>query len=572
MTSWTEPVVLPSRAASELGARLSQLGVEPRMRYAGPGRMAVSVSTRDLPVFQEAMATVSPAGGHSSSYASDPVLAARREHLDAWQRASRGIQEGDCSRVSPSWADVLDEAQELAVHAMMEPGLLGFCLFDEQGTGKTFMALGLMHHLAEAEKITQVIVFCPASMLGEWAKKVQTLPCLTPRLRGRGLILNAGEHLLSIPKGIKVLITNYRQAVSRQVQLESWATKLMANGNPEQTMVIFDESFIVKNEESLASQSCMAIRQKAQYALILCGTPAPNRPKDIVHQVNLSDLGAALGAFRETENQDEDLQRLAHLVEDRAAFLRRLKKDVLKSLPDKLFSVKRLAMSPRHKALYEGQRSAYRSQLLSLGQAGVRRSYTDVLSGRARLIQLCSYPSADELPDAENRKYDALRELLVDICTNGGRKAVIWTSYLDSLDRTAKFVQFMGITVDVIHGEILPDERTAIVERFQHDNDPRVLICNPAAAGAGITLTAAADSIYMSYPSQAAHFLQSIDRIHRRGQSAREVKFHFLVFGSTIEDREFARLFRKEETQAELLGDVYQLPSTIEQFLSEIDG
>jgi SNF2 family DNA or RNA helicase len=176
------------------------------------------------------------------------------------------------------------------------------------------------------------------------------------------------------------------------------------------------------------------------------------------------------------------------------------------------------------------------------------------------------------VPCSENAKFRALKAIIEDVGVVKGQKAVIWTSYLDSIDSIVDFVRSCGLSAESITGDVVPSERTEIVKRFQGDGDPRVLVCNPAAAGAGITLTKASNAIYMSYPSQAAHFLQSIDRIHRRGQTAQETKFHFLVFGGTIEDRELARLYQKEETQAELLGDFYQLPKTIEEFLAEIDG
>jgi SNF2 family DNA or RNA helicase len=279
-----------------------------------------------------------------------------------------------------------------------------------------------------------------------------------------------------------------------------------------------------------------------------------------------------LGEYRSTEDQVEDLRRLSVLVEDRAAFLRRLKKDVLASLPQKVFKIKRLAMSKRHRALYDRGREAFRSELLQLGRQGIRRSYASALSGRSRLIQLCSYPAAEELTPAENTKFEALREIITDVCVLRGRKLIIWTSYLDSVSSISEFIMSVGLSVEVITGEILPADRTSTVMRFQETESPQVLVCNPAAAGAGLTLTRSADAVYMSYPSQAAHFLQSLDRIHRRGQEAAETNFYFLVFGNTIEDRELARLYRKEETQAELLGDIYQLPKTIEEFLAEIDA
>ena len=571
MSNWSEPLILTSRFASELGARLSRLGVEPRVRFVGAGRLALSVRAADVAVLQEALEELAAKEG-GQTVVVDPMLEQKRQHLAAWNRAELSINECDTSRLDAQWASKLDKAQAVAVNAMLEPGLLGFCLFDEQGTGKTYMALGLVHHLLESGRANQVIVFCPASMLGEWESKLNNLPFFSSRIRGKALILGAGEHPLDIPSQYKAIITNYRQATNRQIQLSNWAQRLDRAGKPSSTVLIFDESFMVKNEETQVSAASMEIRKACSFCLMLCGTPAPNRPADVVHQINLSDLGASLGGFRSSDDQVEDLRRLSVLVDDRAAYLRRLKKDVLGFLPDKVFEVKRLEMTRSHRSLYERARSAFRNELLALGPVGVRRSYSSILTGRARLIQLCSYPSEGEVPCSENTKFSALKEIIGDVCVVKGQKAVIWTSYLDSIDSIVDFVRSCGLSAESITGDVIPSERTEIVKRFQGDGDPRVLVCNPAAAGAGITLTKASNAIYMSYPSQAAHFLQSIDRIHRRGQTAQETKFHFLVFGGTIEDRELARLYQKEETQAELLGDFYQLPKTIEEFLAEIDG
>jgi SNF2 family DNA or RNA helicase len=132
-------------------------------------------------------------------------------------------------------------------------------------------------------------------------------------------------------------------------------------------------------------------------------------------------------------------------------------------------------------------------------------------------------------------------------------------------------VSAIGITIGRIDGSVPPQERTGIVRAFQETSTPQVIVANPSAAGAGLTLHAASHAVYMSYPSQAAHFLQSIDRIHRRGQNASETVFHLLVFDKTIEEKELTRLFRKESTQADLLGDVFSLPRTVSDFIAEID-
>ena len=89
------------------------------------------------------------------------------------------------------------------------------------------------------------------------------------------------------------------------------------------------------------------------------------------------------------------------------------------------------------------------------------------------------------------------------------------------------------------------DARREAVRRFQ--NEPtRVFVANPAAAGAGLTLHAARYAVYESFTNQAAHYLQSLDRIHRRGQS-REVEYLMLLAESSIEPLEFDRLVVKEE-------------------------
>ena len=98
----------------------------------------------------------------------------------------------------------------------------------------------------------------------------------------------------------------------------------------------------------------------------------------------------------------------------------------------------------------------------------------------------------------------------------------------------------------------------------------RLFIGNPGAAGAGITLTAASVAIYFSFSNQAAHYLQSVDRIHRRGQLAKEVLIYLLICKDTIEERELATLTRKESAQQQLMGDVDLSKPSLEAALSEV--
>ena len=68
-----------------------------------------------------------------------------------------------------------------------------------------------------------------------------------------------------------------------------------------------------------------------------------------------------------------------------------------------------------------------------------------------------------------------------------------------------------------------------------------LFVGDPGAAGAGLTLHRARYAVYESMSNQAAHYLQSLDRIHRRGQD-RPVEYLVLLCDETIESPEYERI------------------------------
>ena len=573
MSNWGTLVELTGSAASRLKAELFKRGVLPlnvNMRCTGPGRMALSVRVEDEMILREALealgAAAPPASGDSQ------LLRDKwREHRLAWHRSEESYQAGDISRITQEWVKILDPAQRTAVNAMLEPGLLGFCLFDEQGTGKTFMGLGLIHHLFISGRANQLLVFCPSSMTGEWVSRLSSVEALSSKVRGLASLYESGGNIQNTCSLSVGIVTNYHQASANAQVLSTWARRTLANGEEAKTLLIIDESFVVKNDEAQTSQAVMAIREHCSYGLVLCGTPAPNRPDDIVHQFNIADLGATLGLFRPTEDLHRNLEELSSRIDESGAFLRRLKKDVLSDLPAKSFIIRKLAMTSLHQSEYDKAKRSYRAELAGLVGGALGSNFRKFLNKRMELIKLCAFPDGNIIPPGANAKFEALRQVVDEVCLKGKGKLIIWSSYVDSLDEIEKLVSAMGITIGRIDGSVPPQERTGIVRAFQETSTPQVIIANPSAAGAGLTLHAASHAVYMSYPSQAAHFLQSIDRIHRRGQNASETVFHQLVFDKTIEEKELTRLFRKESTQADLLGDVFSLPRTVSDFIAEID-
>jgi SNF2 family DNA or RNA helicase len=70
--------------------------------------------------------------------------------------------------------------------------------------------------------------------------------------------------------------------------------------------------------------------------------------------------------------------------------------------------------------------------------------------------------------------------------------------------------------------------------------------------------------------NQAAHYLQSLDRIHRRGQT-RNVEYVILLCEKTLELDEYDRLTEKERAAQQLLGDRVDPPVTRQAMLRQAE-
>jgi SNF2 family DNA or RNA helicase len=219
--------------------------------------------------------------------------------------------------------------------------------------------------------------------------------------------------------------------------------------------------------------------------------------------------------------------------------------------------------------LYEGALSSLIIDLRAVDDRQFRRWLPSFLARRAALLQICSHPTS--VSDAYNEipaKLLALDGLLDELVVRRREKVVLWSFYTASI--TAIVDRYRHLGVVRYDGEVSDiDERRDAVSRFQEDDATMVFIGNPAAAGAGLTLHRARFAIYVSMSNQAAHYRQSLDRIHRRGQS-RDVEYIVLLCDGTLEVQEYQRLVSKEAAAQSLLGDTVAPPLTRETFLAEL--
>ena len=97
-------------------------------------------------------------------------------------------------------------------------------------------------------------------------------------------------------------------------------------------------------------------------------------------------------------------------------------------------------------------------------------------------------------------------------------------------------------------------DRDSEIHRFQYDEKCRVFVGQIAAAGLGITLTAASTMIFYSLDYSMSNFEQTKARIHRVGQRM-PCTYLYLVARGTVDEKVLAALESKADLARTLVDD-----------------
>jgi len=457
--------------------------------------------------------------------------------------------------------DVLDRHQVLNVAAMTMADGFGLCVFDEQGAGKTVTLIYAFDLLARRDEVDRVLVIAPKSMVPEWPNDIGRF---RPGMYRTAVLAGTGRQKReTLQQGWEVLVTNFETAVSLEAELTA-----LLRSRPGRTVLAVDESFFIKSLDAARTRAIRRLREWCGRAFVLCGTPAPNAPHDLVQQFSLVDFGLAFEGVKLPKDRTEAAPVVQGVVDTAGLYVRSLKADVLPDLPQKRFQRVFVPMEARQAQLYDQTLHDLIKDAERVTDSEFRRQATSFLARRSALLQVCSNPGAvDPGYTGTPAKLTALDALLERLVGRQREKVVVWSFYTHSIDAmVARYGRYGVMRYD---GKVTDVEaRRDAVRRFQQDDESMVLVANPAAAGAGLTLHRARVAVYESLSNQAAHYLQSLDRIHRRGQS-RDVEYLVLLCDKTLEVAEYQRLMVKEAAAQALLGDVVAPPLTRESFLQD---
>jgi len=153
----------------------------------------------------------------------------------------------------------------------------------------------------------------------------------------------------------------------------------------------------------------------------------------------------------------------------------------------------------------------------------------------------------------ENPKLDVLSDLLDTILANDTSKIIIWGLYHAELDMISELLD----TKKVPHVRV--DGSTGGNVQARMDEFNTVPTCKvylgQVATGVGITLNAATYMIYYALPWSLGHYLQSIDRNYRAGQTQKTIVYR-LVADGTVDSFKIVALNEKKDVAATLTNKI----------------
>ena len=180
----------------------------------------------------------------------------------------------------------------------------------------------------------------------------------------------------------------------------------------------------------------------------------------------------------------------------------------------------------------------------------------NILTRMLRLSQITGGHLTDDdsvVNTVSHAKLDALSDI-IDTAIAEDKKLVIMARFVPELDDIQELLEKKKIGYAIVRGGV--KDRDNEIHRFQYDTKCRVFVGQIAAAGLGITLTAASTMIFYSLDYSMSNFEQAKARIHRAGQTE-NCHYIYLVCKDTV-DRKVLYALRKKINLAKMLVDDYR--------------
>jgi SNF2 family DNA or RNA helicase len=422
----------------------------------------------------------------------------------------------------------------------------GGILADDMGLGKTLQVLVFIDEERKKDK-RPCLVVAPTSLIYNWKAESDKF---MPSLKVSVIHGTKAERklLLESSKESDIIVTSYgslKRDIARYQKIDF-------------SYIFVDEAQHIKNPNTLNANSVKSIKAKGYFAMT--GTPIENSLTelwsifDFIMPGYLMSHNSFVNKFEKPivhKNDMEKLNLLSRFI--RPFVLRRLKREVLQELPEKIESKVIADMTKEQRKIYAAYLKQAQGEIANeIKERGFDRSKIKILALLTRLRQICCHPAMFvENYKGGSGKLETLLEI-IEASIASGHRLLLFSQFTSMLEIIGKALKESGKSYFYLDGSTKAKDRIDMVNRF-NNGEREMFLISLKAGGTGLNLTGADMVIHYDPWWNPAVEDQATDRAYRIGQTKAVQVFKIITKG-TIEEK----IFELQEKKRGLINNVIQ--------------